>query len=72
MTVSGAVTAGGTTAMALLDPATGRPRLLLSAKYLTDLRTAATSAVATRYLVGEDARVSVPARSCSAPSAILD
>lgn len=41
----------------LLDPATGRPRLLLSAKYLTDLRTAATSAVATRYLVGEDARV---------------
>jgi ornithine cyclodeaminase/alanine dehydrogenase-like protein (mu-crystallin family) len=41
----------------LLDPATGRPRLLLSAKYLTDLRTAATSAVATKFLAREDARV---------------
>jgi ornithine cyclodeaminase/alanine dehydrogenase-like protein (mu-crystallin family) len=41
----------------LLDAATGRPRLLASAKYLTDLRTAATSAVATRFLAREDARV---------------
>jgi alanine dehydrogenase len=41
----------------LLDPETGRPRLLLSAKYLTDLRTAATSAVATKFLAREDARV---------------
>ena len=41
----------------LLDPATGRPRLLMSAKYLTDLRTAATSAVATGFLAREDARV---------------
>jgi ornithine cyclodeaminase/alanine dehydrogenase-like protein (mu-crystallin family) len=41
----------------LLDPETGRPRLLMSAKYLTDLRTAATSAVATRFLAREDARV---------------
>ncbi|HVO80659.1 MAG TPA: ornithine cyclodeaminase family protein [Terriglobales bacterium] len=41
----------------LLDPETGSPRLLLSAKYLTDLRTAATSGVATRLLAREDARV---------------
>jgi ornithine cyclodeaminase len=41
----------------LLDPATGRPRVLMSAKYLTDLRTAATSAVATKVLAREDARV---------------
>jgi ornithine cyclodeaminase/alanine dehydrogenase-like protein (mu-crystallin family) len=41
----------------LLDPETGSPRLLLSAKYLTDLRTAATSAVATKFLAREDARV---------------
>jgi len=41
----------------VLDPETGRPRLLLSAKYLTDLRTAATSAVATKFLAREDARV---------------
>jgi ornithine cyclodeaminase/alanine dehydrogenase-like protein (mu-crystallin family) len=41
----------------LLDPETGSPRLLVSAKYLTDLRTAATSAVATKFLAREDARV---------------
>lgn len=41
----------------LLDPETGRPRLLLSANYLTDLRTAATSAIATKLLAREDARV---------------
>jgi ornithine cyclodeaminase len=34
----------------LLDPGTARPRLTVSANYLTDLRTAATSAVATRFL----------------------
>ena len=40
----------------LLDPATGRPRLLLPANYLTDLRTAATSAVATKFLARDDAK----------------
>jgi ornithine cyclodeaminase/alanine dehydrogenase-like protein (mu-crystallin family) len=40
----------------LLDPATGCPRLVLSANYLTDLRTAATSAVATTFLAREDAK----------------
>jgi ornithine cyclodeaminase/alanine dehydrogenase-like protein (mu-crystallin family) len=40
----------------LLDPATGFPRLLAAAKYLTDLRTAATSAVATKFLAREDAK----------------
>jgi ornithine cyclodeaminase/alanine dehydrogenase-like protein (mu-crystallin family) len=39
----------------LLDPATGRPQLLAAANYLTDLRTAATSAVATKTLSREDA-----------------
>jgi ornithine cyclodeaminase/alanine dehydrogenase-like protein (mu-crystallin family) len=41
----------------LLEPATGRPKLMLSANYLTDLRTAATSAVATRFLARQDVRV---------------
>jgi ornithine cyclodeaminase/alanine dehydrogenase-like protein (mu-crystallin family) len=41
----------------LLDPATARPKLLIPANYLTDLRTAATSAVATKFLAREDARV---------------
>jgi ornithine cyclodeaminase/alanine dehydrogenase-like protein (mu-crystallin family) len=34
----------------LLDPETAQPRLTIAANYLTDLRTAATSAVATKYL----------------------
>ena len=41
----------------LFDPETARPRLMASANYLTDLRTAATSAVATKFLGREDARV---------------
>src|SRR2546427_5878954 len=41
----------------LFDPDTARPRLLASANYLTDLRTAATSAVATKLLAREDARI---------------
>ena len=41
----------------LFDPETARPRLAASANYLTDLRTAATSAVATKCLAREDARV---------------
>ena len=41
----------------LFDPETARPRLIASANYLTDLRTAATSAVATKFLAREDARV---------------
>jgi ornithine cyclodeaminase/alanine dehydrogenase-like protein (mu-crystallin family) len=41
----------------LLDPATGRPKMVIPAKYLTDLRTAATSAVATKFLAREDVRV---------------
>src|SRR5438105_9517540 len=41
----------------LFDPDTARPRLAASANYLTDLRTAATSAVATKFLACEDARV---------------
>jgi alanine dehydrogenase len=40
----------------LLDPLTGRPRLTIPANYLTDLRTAATSAVATKFLAREDAK----------------
>jgi len=40
----------------LLEPATGCPKLMLSANYLTDLRTAATSAVATRFLAREEVR----------------
>jgi alanine dehydrogenase len=41
----------------LFDPNTARPRLIAAANYLTDLRTAATSAVATKFLAREDARV---------------
>jgi len=41
----------------LLDPKTARPTLVVPANYLTDLRTAATSAVATKFLAKEDARV---------------
>jgi ornithine cyclodeaminase/alanine dehydrogenase-like protein (mu-crystallin family) len=40
----------------LLDPETGRPRLMMPANHLTDLRTAATSAVATKFLAREDAK----------------
>lgn len=40
----------------LLDLETGRPRLLLPANYFTDLRTAATSAVATKFLAREDTK----------------
>jgi len=39
----------------LLDPETAQPRLTVSANYLTDLRTAATSAVATSLLASPDA-----------------
>ncbi|MFZ1142038.1 MAG: ornithine cyclodeaminase family protein [Candidatus Sulfotelmatobacter sp.] len=39
----------------LLDPETAQPRLTIAANYLTDLRTAATSAVATRFLARPDA-----------------
>ena len=39
----------------LLDPATTKPRLTIAANYLTDLRTAATSAVATKFLARADA-----------------
>jgi ornithine cyclodeaminase/alanine dehydrogenase-like protein (mu-crystallin family) len=41
----------------LLDPRTAQPVLVVPANYLTDLRTAATSAVATKFLAREDARV---------------
>jgi ornithine cyclodeaminase/alanine dehydrogenase-like protein (mu-crystallin family) len=41
----------------LLDPDTARPRLTIPANYLTDIRTAATSAVATKFLAPADARV---------------
>jgi len=41
----------------LLDPKTGQPHLVMPARYLTELRTAATSAVATKFLAREDARV---------------
>lgn len=41
----------------LLDAATGCAKLVIPANYLTDMRTAATSAVATRLLAREDARV---------------
>src|SRR5712692_5944489 len=40
----------------LLDPRTAQPVLVVPANYLTDLRTAATSAVATKFLAREDAR----------------
>src|SRR5215468_9805486 len=41
----------------LLDVATGCAKLVIPANYLTDARTAATSAVATKLLAREDARV---------------
>jgi len=41
----------------LLDADTGCAKLVIPANYLTDMRTAATSAVATRLLAREDARV---------------
>jgi alanine dehydrogenase len=41
----------------LLDPATGHPDLSMPAAYLTDTRTAAASAVATKHLAREDVRV---------------
>ena len=40
----------------LLNPQTGAPKLIVAANYLTDHRTAATSAVATRFLAREDAK----------------
>jgi ornithine cyclodeaminase/alanine dehydrogenase-like protein (mu-crystallin family) len=39
----------------LVDPETAQPRLTIAANYLTDLRTAATSAVATKFLARSDA-----------------
>src|ERR1700730_12954888 len=41
----------------LLDPQTGRPLVIVPAKYLTDLRTAATSAVATKFLAREPVKI---------------
>jgi ornithine cyclodeaminase/alanine dehydrogenase-like protein (mu-crystallin family) len=41
----------------LLDPETAQPRLTIAANYLTDLRTAATSAVATKFLARTNASV---------------
>jgi len=41
----------------LLDPVTGKVRAVMAANYLTDLRTAATSAVASRHLARKDAKV---------------
>lgn len=41
----------------LLDPRTGRPSSIVAANYLTDLRTAATSAVATKFLAREPVKV---------------
>jgi ornithine cyclodeaminase/alanine dehydrogenase-like protein (mu-crystallin family) len=38
----------------LLDPETAQPRLTIAANYLTDLRTAATSAIATKFLARPD------------------
>ena len=40
----------------LLDAETGAPKLVIPANYLTDLRTAATSAIATKFLAREDAK----------------
>ncbi|MCI0402515.1 MAG: ornithine cyclodeaminase family protein [Acidobacteria bacterium] len=42
---------------ALLDPASGKPLAMLEANRLTDLRTAATSAVATKYLARKNSTV---------------
>jgi alanine dehydrogenase len=40
----------------LIEPDTACPRLSIPANYLTDIRTAATSAVATKFLARDDAR----------------
>jgi ornithine cyclodeaminase/alanine dehydrogenase-like protein (mu-crystallin family) len=53
---SGALTEGRVQATyLLLDPETAQPQLTIAANYLTDLRTAATSAVATKFLARPDA-----------------
>jgi ornithine cyclodeaminase/alanine dehydrogenase-like protein (mu-crystallin family) len=41
----------------ILDEITGKPTVAMSASYLTDIRTAAASAVATKYLAREDVKV---------------
>lgn len=41
----------------LLDPHTGCPQLTFPANYLTEIRTAATSAVATKFLARQDVKV---------------
>lgn len=41
----------------LLDPQTGCPKLTFPANYLTEIRTAAASAVATKFLAREDVKV---------------
>ncbi len=41
----------------LNDPATGKPLAMMNATYLTDIRTGAGSAVATRYLARKNSRV---------------
>ena len=41
----------------LLDPQTGCPKLTLPASYLTEIRTAAASAVATKFLARQDVKV---------------
>jgi ornithine cyclodeaminase/alanine dehydrogenase-like protein (mu-crystallin family) len=41
----------------VLDPSTGCPKLSMPATYLTEIRTAATSAVATKFLARDDVRV---------------
>src|SRR5581483_8383471 len=41
----------------VLDPTTGCPKVTMPAAYLTDTRTAATSALATKYLAREDVQV---------------
>ena len=41
----------------LLDPETGQPTLTIAARYLTEIRTAAASAVATKFLAREDVKV---------------
>ena len=43
--------------VALFDPATGEPLVVMDGTYLTEMRTAAVSAAATRRLAAEDARV---------------
>lgn len=41
----------------VLEPSTGTPQISMPAEYLTEVRTAAASAVATKYLAREDVRV---------------